>query len=127
MLRANPLIKPIYGYAKELNKKIICTSDMYLDEGTISSALKNNGFEIDSIFVRAKENATKGSGVLFNTVSLKCGVSLNKFFHIGDNIVSDVDVIKSKGYFSVPMVEYKGKVYNFSEANNLINNWGKNN
>lgn len=66
---------------------------------------------------------------VYSTGCPKCKIIENKlnYNHIRYNIVSDIDVIKSKGYFSVPMVEYKGKVYNFSEANNLINNWGKNN
>ena len=123
LLRANPLIKPIYGYAKELNKKIICTSDMYLDEGTISSALKNNGFEIDSIFVSAKENATKGSGVLFNTVSLKCGVSLNKFFHIGDNIVSDVEVPSKYGIRAYNIQKYIDKVLSMPSMIKYLQFW----
>lgn len=66
---------------------------------------------------------------VYSTGCPKCKIIETKLNNnnIRYNIIDDIEIIKSKGYFSVPMIEYKGKVYNFSEANNLINNWGKNN
>lgn len=77
-----------------------------------------------------KDRSVSNDDILtvYSTGCPKCKIIETKLNNnnIRYNVVSDIEVIKSKGYFSVPMVEYKGKVYNFSEANNLINNWGKN-
>lgn len=66
--------------------------------------------------------------VVYSTGCPKCKIIENKLNlkNIRYKIVDDIDVIKSKGYMSVPVVEYKGNVYQFPEANALINQFGVN-
>lgn len=86
---ANPYMKNVFLQAKNLNKKIIAVSDMYLSSKVISQILEKCGyFGIVEVFVSNEAGVSKREGGIFNIVRDKIGKDL-KYFHIGDNYKSD--------------------------------------
>jgi hypothetical protein len=61
--------------------------------------------------------------ILYSTHCPKCIVLEKKLnnANIDFTLVEDQDVMISKGFMSAPMLEVDGKVMNFTEANNWIN------
>lgn len=87
----------LYQMAKELGKKVVCTSDMYLDKLTIEQILKNNNYNIDKIFLSSEYRLTKGTGDLYTKACEEMQVLPENVIHIGDNYYSDVEVARKKG------------------------------
>ena len=85
----NPVIHPIYEKAKELGKRVIATSDMYLKKETIEKILENSGYEMNEVYVSCEVDKTKGSGELFRYVLNAESVSPQEMIHFGDNYISD--------------------------------------
>lgn len=84
----NPTIKEVYNFAKSLNKTIIITTDMYLDEITIEKILMDNGYtDYDRMFLSSKLKKTKRTGNIFGII--KKVYFGKKIVHIGDNWKSD--------------------------------------
>lgn len=90
-------IKNIYDKAVKLNKKIIATSDMYLDDETITKILNKAGFtNFDRIYISSKFKKTKWTGDLFDIIINDQKISPKKILHIGDNYKSDYLNAKKK-------------------------------
>ena len=60
---------------------------------------------------------------LYSTHCPKCNIITKKL--IAKNIVftevNDIEIIKNKGYFTVPVLEVDDEVFSFKEANDWIN------
>lgn len=88
----------IYEFSSFLGKKIVCTSDMYLDDKFLDKMLKNCGYkDISKIYVSSYFDKTKASGKLYGIVSEKEKVNYKNIVHIGDNYVSDYQNAKKLG------------------------------
>ena len=88
----------LYKLAVDLGKKVICTSDMYLDIDTINKILKNNKYDkIERIFLSSECKLTKSTGDLFKLVISELNIDNTKIIHIGDNYESDVVQAKKQG------------------------------
>lgn len=63
--------------------------------------------------------------VLYSTGCAKCKVLEAKLNmkKIEYNVVTDVSVMESKGFMSVPMLEINGEVMDFKKANDWIKNY----
>ena len=61
--------------------------------------------------------------VLYSTGCPKCKVLEVKLNmkEIEYNVITDVSVMESKGFMSVPMLEINGEVMDFKKANDWIN------
>lgn len=61
--------------------------------------------------------------ILYTTHCPKCEILEEKLKNkdIKYQEVNDIELMLKKGYMSVPVVECDGKVYQFAEANKLIN------
>lgn len=123
---SNPTIKEIYDYAIRLNKKIIITSDMYLDLNVIESILEENGYyDYENIFLSSELYRTKSTGSLFEIVKQK--YKGKNIIHIGDNYKSDYINAKRSGInsFYIPINDNKlkhSKRKNNKVLNKFINN-----
>ena len=85
---ANPYMKNVFAAAKNLDKRIIAVSDMYLPRGVIVRMLEKCGYTgFEAVFVSNEMGEGKRDG-LFDTVRAKLGEDL-KYLHIGDNYNSD--------------------------------------
>jgi predicted HAD superfamily hydrolase len=81
---------------KELGKKIIFVSDIYLSKKFIAKLLKEKNFtEYDELYVSAELMQTKNSGRIWQTV-IKNNPN-QKILHIGDNIHADIMQPKKSG------------------------------
>lgn len=77
----------LYLLAKQLKKRVIVTSDIYLPRSLIEEILKKNGYEVEKIYISAELRKTKSNGSLFEYVINQEGT--NNILHIGDNYESD--------------------------------------
>lgn len=90
-LRRRDSVYNLYRIALHCNKTVIFTSDMYLDEKTISSFLQKNGYDTyDRIFVSAENDASKSTGKLYDIVLKHYSCDGNNIVHIGDSWESDI-------------------------------------
>lgn len=86
----------LYELAKECNKRIIITSDIYLDEKTIRGILKQNGYDINNIYLSSLIKKTKDNGDLYDYIVDQEKVNPENIVHIGDNYHSDYEQAKKR-------------------------------
>lgn len=92
----------LYQLALNCNKKIVCTSDMYLPLEVIKKILDKNGYKnIDKIYLSSEVRKTKATGSLYNYVISDLKIDADKIIHIGDNFESDYEVPIKKGINAV--------------------------
>lgn len=84
--------------ARNLNKRIIIISDMYLPEYFIAELLEKNGYSgYERIYVSSTHKVKKHSGVLFDYVLNDLDVNPASILHVGDNLEADVKKAKIRG------------------------------
>lgn len=99
VLRRNREVYEVYQYARSLGKRIIVTSDMYLDQATVQSLVEDLGYHhFDTFYVSAAANHTKFRGDIYPYIAGKEGVKPNRILHIGDNERSDVELAQKAGW-----------------------------
>lgn len=90
----------LYLLALDLNKTVILTSDMYLDEITIKKILEKNGYLVyDKLFLSSTYDKCKSTGNLYNYIIKK--YDKKRMIHIGDNYESDYKMPKKFGIDSI--------------------------
>lgn len=86
----------LYQLALYLNKKVICTSDMYLPEKVILTILNKNGYDkISKLYLSSSIGKTKSTGDLYKYVLDDLSIDASEMIHIGDNYQSDYEMAKS--------------------------------
>lgn len=122
----------IYNYCLKNNKKIIITSDMYLDREIIEKILKNNGIIYDKVYVSSEIGCTKSTGYLFSYILKDLNIKYDEIIHIGDNKKSD---FISPRRLRINSILYKNKniedknrefIYNYMQLfikNNILNSY----
>ena len=94
---ANPYMKEVVDELLKLKKKLIITSDMYLNTKQIQALLNVCGYpEFSAYYVSCDQQTSKNSGGLYALVKTKEGEN-NSYVHIGDNYVSDIEQAKKHG------------------------------
>lgn len=88
-ITANSFMKKIFDYAIQKKKKVLCISDMYLEQKQISKLLKKAGYPAVPIFVSNEYRQNKGNQGLFRIAQEKMKLGQSNWLHIGDNIYSD--------------------------------------
>ena len=102
---ANPYMKRVVGELRKLGKRIIITSDMYLNTDRIRTLLEkcDYGF-FDAYYVSCDLGKSKSRGDLYDEVRKqeeeKSGRSGLTFIHIGDNKVADIENSGKHGFAS---------------------------
>lgn len=86
----NKRMVELANWCYEQKKKVIVTTDMYLDRFTISAILNEIGVKYHRLFISSEEGVTKRSGLLFKRVIEKMGIQSNDLIHIGDDIHNDI-------------------------------------
>lgn len=101
LLSARNSAQKLFYLAKELGKKVIIVSDIYLPYSFISKMLAHCGYEgYDKLYLSSEYKMTKSTGRLYQTViddMRKQGVEAGEILHIGDNERSDVASAKRQG------------------------------
>lgn len=122
---ANPIIKSVYDWCVNNNKKIIIISDMYLPTSIISSILQKCGFSnFEKIYVSSEYNRTKRNGMLYKQVVSDFGIRFSQLIHIGDNIIGDYLTAMKLGIRACKIATnpnrtkyYRGKKYQVKDYN----------
>jgi len=96
--RGNPYIRSVYEYAKQKQKKIVITSEMYLPQNVIEEILKNAGFtDYEKLFLSCTTGKTKANGTLYEELIGDTGVLPQEILHIGAHMHADVQMAREKG------------------------------
>ena len=92
----NPYFLKLIPILKDMGKKLIICSDMYLSCQNIKDLLKNCGYpEFDDYFVSSEYRASKCEGDLYDIILKKYGAD-RPYFHVGDNEYSDIKKAESR-------------------------------
>lgn len=101
MCFANPYMLHVFHMLKSYGKRIIITSDMYLDKNVIEKILKKNGYSgYEDIYVSCQYRKSKATGELYKMIRDRLGENLS-YVHIGDNRHSDINMAKDAGWEAV--------------------------
>ncbi len=88
----------LFHLAKAAGKRVVLTSDMYLDADTIRRMLEKCGIRgWDGFFLSNEQNALKWNGALYRKMTAQLGVKPDHVLHIGDNAKIDVEAAKKAG------------------------------
>lgn len=97
----NTEMHEVLRYAKERGKRVILTSDMYLNTEQVIDLLLSCGYkEYDTLYVSADVHHTKYIGDIYDFIAEKEGVSPKSILHIGDSEESDYNNAKQRGWKS---------------------------
>lgn len=110
-------IDDIIMYCINNKKKIILTTDMYLDIDTIEEIISKTPLKGVDILLSSKIGLKKSDGNLFAHILKKYNTKPNTILHIGDNLKSDFLMPKKYG---IKSVLYRHKVKNNKNYNNFI-------
>lgn len=95
---ANPYMEKVVELLRSEGKRMVITSDMYLNTDQIKALLKNCGYrDFDAYYVSCDLQKSKSKGDLFEYVKKKEGTE-KKYAHIGDNYIADVENSKKHGF-----------------------------
>jgi len=122
LLVQNPQIYEVFEYALKKKKRIIATSDMYLDLKTVKKYLDNNGYQkIDKIYLSSETRKAKFNSELFDYVIESEKVDASKIVHIGDNVNHDYEFALKKG---IQSYHYKNTIIN-DKSTNIVQSFHK--
>lgn len=80
----------LYRLARAMGRRVVLTSDMYLDSGTITRMLNKCGVSgWDAFFLSNEQNALKWNGGLYRCVLAGLNAAPETILHIGDNWDND--------------------------------------
>lgn len=91
ILQINSEMLEIYNFARNKNKKIIITSDMYLPKEFLIKILHEKGISnFNNLYVSNEYSLTKRTGNLYKYILKDLNVMPGEIIHIGDNKESDI-------------------------------------
>ncbi|MBQ5893466.1 MAG: HAD-IA family hydrolase, partial [Clostridia bacterium] len=99
--------------ARDVGKRVILVSDIYLPEELIRRILEKHGYPSGALYLSSSTRLTKASGSLFNYVSQKLDIPPERILHVGDNWESDVLSPQRMGWRSA----------HFPKPSDLLRNW----
>lgn len=98
---ANPYMKHIVETLQKHGKKIIITSDMYLNRQQITKILTACGYHsFFEMFLSSENGNSKSNGRLYEQIRNTYGASL-RYIHIGDHYTADVKNALANGFSSI--------------------------
>ncbi|MGN0481491.1 MAG: HAD family hydrolase [Lachnospiraceae bacterium] len=98
---ANPFMKQVYDVLRQSGKRIVVTSDMYLDGEFLVKLLNSCGYTgFEKLFVSCEYKKNKYEGKLYDVVKEYIKDDRLKVAHVGDNPVSDVKMAQKAGFYS---------------------------
>lgn len=107
----NPVILELHRRARQMGRKVVFVSDMYLPRNTIAAMLERAGYDWDGLWVSCVSGKTKHEGALFDEVCAALGVGSHGLLHVGDNLRSDVEMPRRRGieavHYPMPVAEHR--------------------
>ena len=90
--------KELFEFALELGKRVIITSDMYLEKDFLKKLLHKNGYSgYEALFVSSDTGLLKANGEIYDYIVKALGISPSEMVHVGDNWNSDIILPRRKG------------------------------
>lgn len=81
----------LFELAKFIGKRVVLTSDMYLEKPLVEKILKKCGVEgYDKLYLSSEYKKLKSTGALFKVVRRTEGGARKEILHIGDNWAADI-------------------------------------
>lgn len=100
------IAKELYEYAQYIGKRIVITSDMYLEKNVVEEILEKNGYVgYEQLFLSSDLRRLKATGSLFDVMIKSTKVKPREIVHIGDNWTSDIVVSEKQGCEKVFMAK----------------------
>ena len=99
--------------ARDVGKRILLLSDIYLPEELIRRILEKHGYPFDALYLSSSTRLTKASGSLFSYAAKQEGIPPERILHVGDNWESDVLSPQRVGWRSA----------HFPKPSDLLRNW----
>jgi predicted HAD superfamily hydrolase len=94
----NPEMIALFHHALALGKKVVITSDMYLQAPYFHELMDRHGLPNVPLFISADRGATKRDfGALFDILAAELELPKDRILHIGDNAASDFSMGREKG------------------------------
>ena len=87
----------LYELSRFINKKVIVTTDIYMNRNTIEEILRRNEYDFDHIYISSELLKTKSDGSLFHHIK---ETENKRILHIGDNVNSDVKMAEKNNIVS---------------------------
>jgi predicted HAD superfamily hydrolase len=97
----NPAVLELHRRARQMGRKVVFVSDMYLPRNLIAAMLERAGYDWDGLWVSCVSGKTKHDGELFDEVLATLGVDNHQLLHVGDNTRSDVEMPRGRGIEAV--------------------------
>ncbi len=125
LCHANSFMLQVWNGLKEAGKRLVITTDMYLDSDAISAILDKNGFTgYEKIFVSCEYEKNKFGGKL-QSVLKEYVEKENKnatLIHVGDNGISDAEMFEKAGIpaFHYPNTARYDKLYRAHEMSAIV-------
>ena len=108
----DPQMKGVYEACREMKKRIILTSDMYLPQSVIENLLEAAGYEgYEKLYLSSTCGCQKASGKLYDLVQKELGDV--RILHIGDNAFTDGEMARKAGwdsYVILPLLFREGEI-----------------
>lgn len=120
---ANPFMQEVYQTLCKMGKQILIISDMYLSGEFLKELLLKNGYgEFQCFYVSCEYDKNKGTGELFELVKMECGLRNFQMVHVGDNLVSDVQMAQKAKLHAChyPNVNQEGKKYRAYDMSPIV-------
>ncbi len=94
----NQRMKAVYENALRDGRRIIITSDMYLDEKVIKKILYKCGYnDYEKLYLSSALGLCKSTGSIFEIIKEDYAGASERILHMGDNVKSDFVIPKLKG------------------------------
>lgn len=91
-------MKEVYDYAVNAGKRIIITSDMYLEESVIKAILHKCGYNnFEKLYLSSSYGLCKATGSIYEVIKKDYAAFEGRILHIGDHVKSDYIVPKRMG------------------------------
>lgn len=117
----------LYTLALDLGKRVIVTSDMYLDKNTIKNILEKNGYnEISKIYLSSEIRLTKAHGELYKYILEQENINSENIIHIGDNYNSDILSANKYNIKAMQLIKATDLTFDRSRVNDLLGMFSKN-
>lgn len=118
---ANPYMKEVFHHLKNMGKRIVLISDMYLPESflrELAEACGYTGFE--KLYISCDYGKSKADGGLYGLC--REDYPGKSFIHIGDNRLSDVKMAEKNGFMAYyyPNINLEGKPYRSFDLSPVI-------
>lgn len=110
---------------QQKRKKIIITTDMYLDRDTIEKILQKIGVFEDALFLSSEIGVTKVSGKLFPYLLKEMQIKPSQIVHLGDNPVSDIQKPREAGIMAIERLlpdQFFEKTYHKDRGYGIVEN-----